>query len=156
MKLVVVQEDVSEQVLNSLSRADILRSRSQISLLFAKGKTFLHYPLKATVLVERVADSTPRGEVTLLGMFMVAKRNHRRAVVRNLLRRRMKEAYRLSAQELRRAVEGGVVGSGEGVGLRISISWAYVSREKLDYNTISDAVTHINQKIVDRAIHFVD
>ena len=62
-----------------------------IGELFASGESFLAYPLKVVFLKTDKSQSFP-----VLGVFTVSKRNFKRAVKRNLLKRRMREAYRLN------------------------------------------------------------
>ena len=72
-------------------------------------------------------------------LFSVPKRNIKRAVGRNLLKRRSREAYRLAKLELNRlAAERG---------LHIDIALIYSTKEILDYSILSNAVKNILAKI---------
>lgn len=68
-----------------------LCSRKLIGDLFTSGETFLIYPLKVVFLKTELP-----AEVQAQIGFSVSKRNFKRAVRRNLLKRRMREAYRLN------------------------------------------------------------
>lgn len=87
-----------------------LKSTKIISRLFKEGRSFSCYPLRL-VYLEVVNDvpialSVPTEPVTLLPMaqptfpiqfsLTVPKKNFKRAVDRNVLRRRLREAYRLN------------------------------------------------------------
>ena len=74
-------------------------------------------------------------------VFSVPKRYHKRAVRRNLLRRRTKEAYRLSKQVV---VEHAKKGD-----TAIDIALIYSSKEPLPYKTIANAVRKILAQIVE-------
>lgn len=64
--------------------------------LFHNGSSFLLYPFRLTFLV---SESLP-ADVPVQVVISVPKRRFKRAVDRNLLKRRMREIYRLNKQEL--------------------------------------------------------
>lgn len=76
-----------------LPKSRILRSKKEIDELFSKGKGNTHYPVKVIYLVKK----SEQNDVGATAMFVVPKKRFKRAVDRNLLRRRMKEAYRLNS-----------------------------------------------------------
>lgn len=76
-------------------KSERLKSRKAIQSLFSTGKSFTKYPIK---VVYQITDNSDHPiEVG----FSVPKRNHKKAVTRNLLKRRMKESYRLQRNEVR-------------------------------------------------------
>jgi ribonuclease P protein component len=74
----------------SYNKFEKLKSRKQIELLFAKGKSISAFPVKVFYLP---IDHTPLHPVQVgVG---VSARNFKKAVDRNTIKRRMREAYRL-------------------------------------------------------------
>ena len=119
----------------TLPKAERLAGRSDIGRLFTHGEAFLVYPIKCT------CRWTEQGGGVRM-MVLVPKRNHKRAVARNLLKRRMREAYRLHKELL--AVEPG--GGCAVVG--VDMAFSYVAKgEPLDYRTVERAMITILQKV---------
>ena len=74
----------------SYNKFEKLKSRKQIELLFAKGKSISAFPVKVFYLP---VENTPMHPVQVgVG---VSARNFKKAVDRNTIKRRMREAYRL-------------------------------------------------------------
>ena len=70
------------------SENEILKSTKLIEKLFLEGKSVYFYPLKLIYIECEWKDASVK-----IG-FGVSKKNFKRAVDRNLLKRRMREAYR--------------------------------------------------------------
>ena len=68
-----------------------LKSRKQLSTLFEEGRSTVAFPLR---FVWMRADQA--GTYPVRVAFSVSRKNWRKAVDRNLLKRRMREAYRLN------------------------------------------------------------
>jgi ribonuclease P protein component len=74
----------------SYNKFEKLKSRKQIELLFAKGKSISAFPVKVFYLP---VEHTPMHPLQVgVG---VSARNFKKAVDRNTIKRRMREAYRL-------------------------------------------------------------
>jgi ribonuclease P protein component len=69
-----------------------LKSRKDIKALFEEGTVVTKYPVKLLWL--------PLSQQDTKAGFAVAKRNFKRAVTRNKIKRLMREAYRLQKQEI--------------------------------------------------------
>lgn len=120
----------------TLPKAERLAGRSDIGRLFTHGEAFLVYPIKCT------CRWTEQGGGVRM-MVLVPKRNHKRAVARNLLKRRMREAYRLHKELL--AVEPG---EGRAAVDGVDMAFSYVAKgEPLDYRTVERAMITILQKV---------
>ena len=79
----------------SFHKNERLCSKKVIDKLFAEGKSVFVYPLKIIYLETQL----PFKNKVQAG-FTVGKRNFKKAVQRNLIKRRMREAYRLNKQKL--------------------------------------------------------
>jgi len=111
-----------------------LCSKRLIESLFRDGSSFFIYPYRITYL--RIDGFQPHAQVLL----SVSKRRFRHAVQRNLLKRRMREAYRLQKGErLWQALEH------QSFGLALAIQ--YVGKEILDYAFIHKRMTDVLKRL---------
>lgn len=117
----------------SLPRAERLRSLTAIRRLFVEGRGGFVYPIRYVVLAEPQAEGV---EV----LFSVPKKFHKRANKRNLLKRRMREAYRLHAETLRARAQG----------CGVDLALVYSSKDVVNYKTIEYAVERILGQICER------
>jgi ribonuclease P protein component len=106
-----------------------LKSKKLIATLFSKGKAYKAFPVIAMVLPCRMDTKWKAG-------YSVPKKKISRAVDRNLLKRRMREAVRLHIGEP--GLEGG---SG------LAFMLIYVDRKVSDYQTIDRSVRRILEKV---------
>ena len=74
-----------------LNRKNSLSGKSQIDLVFLKGSNFFIYPFRFKFL--SIKETTISEKLVL---FSVSKRNFKKATTRNLVKRRMREGYRLN------------------------------------------------------------
>lgn len=110
-----------------LPHSERLRSFGAVRRLFQDGHGGFVYPFRYVIF----AECDDRFSVEVL--FSVPKKNHKRANVRNLLRRRTKEAYRLNKSILHECGKNGSV----------DMALIYSSKEVVDYKTIENAVRKI-------------
>jgi ribonuclease P protein component len=78
----------------TFKKEERLCNKKLIDKLFHNGSSFLCYPFKASWLL---VDAPAQFPVQIL--FSVSKRRYKHAVDRNLIKRRMREAYRLNKQK---------------------------------------------------------
>ncbi|MFW6246341.1 MAG: ribonuclease P protein component, partial [Tangfeifania sp.] len=75
----------------TFQKKEKLCSKKQFDKLFADGSSFLVYPLKVVFIETELSGRYPAQAA-----FTVSKKLFKSAVKRNLLKRRMREAYRLN------------------------------------------------------------
>ena len=78
-----------------LQKNERLHSQKLIKELFDKGSSFFLYPFKVIVL-----DVSSEEKGTYQVLFSVSKKKIKKAIDRNLVKRRIKEAYRLNKSEI--------------------------------------------------------
>jgi len=84
---------IKKQTFNKDER---LKSRKLIGNLFSTGKIIHHYPFKLLYIVDENSDFKYPAQFAV----SVTKRNFKRAVDRNRLKRKIREAYRLNKSDL--------------------------------------------------------
>ncbi|MDE6811990.1 MAG: ribonuclease P protein component, partial [Muribaculaceae bacterium] len=128
-------------------KSERLRHKILVDTLFRKGGTIFEYPLKlqyraltAQELKESFRVGVPDRIAPLQVMITIPKKKRRHAVDRVLMRRRIREAYRLNRRSLRRQIE-------EHPGIRtLSLALIYISEDNIDYPRIERKV----QKLLSR------
>lgn len=122
----------------TLPRAERLRSLTAIRRLFSDGQGGFVYPFRYTYIVERGVESDGAGHGVEV-MFSVPKKFHKRANRRNLLKRRSREAYRLSREVLTQRLHEQKN--------HVQLALVYSTKECHTYKTISHAIQRILQQI---------
>lgn len=84
---------------NTFPLKEHLKSKRVIEKLYAEGASVTAYPLRAVFLEQQ--DQDPAAAI----LISVAKKRFRHAVDRNLVKRRIREAYRTSKHPLIEALE---------------------------------------------------
>ncbi len=120
---------------NRLYKYEKLCSRTMVNNIFQSGKSAICYPLRAAFsIVEQ--EATPAQF-----LITVPKKKIRKAVNRVLLRRRIREAYRLNRNllipELQKQKRS------------IKVAFIYLSDDIADYATINSKMQALMKKITD-------
>ena len=114
-------------VRHTLPKSHILRNKTDIDALLEQGSVLFRYPIKVYWRPQELAFSRM--------MVSVPKRNFKRAVKRNLLKRRIREAWRLNM---------GLLGE-----RRVDILFVYLGREIESYDRVEATVTGILHLLAD-------
>jgi len=124
-----------DKIRHTFRKEERLSSRKEIALLFENGQSVMVYPLKFFW-----KESDPGSPSPVRMAFTVSSRTFKKAVDRNLLKRRMREAYRLNKHKTE-------TGSGD---KKINIMVIYIAREIVPYASIEKAVRSGMKKIIAR------
>ena len=116
-------------------KAERLCSQKIIGELFTSGESFLSYPLKVVFLKTDLPEPYP-----VQAAFTASKRNFKRAVKRNLLKRRMREAYRLNKPSFNGEIAAKM--------LHLAIMFVFVGKDLLEFSIIEKAMVSAFKKIL--------
>ena len=124
----------------TLRKADRLHHRTLVNGLYDGGNSLYSYPLRMqwrALSQEELAASfrgdVPKGIAPVQMMVTIPKRKQRHAVDRVLMRRRVREAYRLSRRQLLDCVCSMPYAT-------VSLSFVYISDKKCGYAKVQSAV----------------
>ena len=106
----------------TFKKEERLCNKRLIDELFHNGSSFLCYPFKASWLF---IDEPLQFPVQIL--FAVSKKRFKRAVDRNLIKRRMREAYRLHKQQY-------LYDKLNGIEKKVVLSLGYIGKEITPYD----------------------
>lgn len=114
-------------------KSEKLCGKLRIKHLYDNGRHFTCYPLRVTYLMQPLgasdSSSVPSAPAALV---WASKSLFKHAVVRNRLRRQMREAYRLHAATLRQFCQT------NGIGLQVAFN--YIAKEQIAYARIEEAM----------------
>ncbi|MEI7595702.1 MAG: ribonuclease P protein component [Bacteroidota bacterium] len=117
----------------TLKKTERLISYSKINALFTKGKQFTVFPFKVIWNYSSIEqDSIAQVAIS------VPKRLHKKAVARNLIRRRSKEAYRLNKKVLFDLLAE--------KNTKIEFMMVYLDKNILPFNILNDKIKLIFER----------
>lgn len=102
--------------------------KRHIDLLFANGRSFVAFPLRVIYLPVEEDALSARASV----LISVPKKKFKRAVKRNLIKRRMREAYRIHKHDLFDALANNQQ--------RMLVAFLYLDKEILPFSEIEKAM----------------
>lgn len=116
----------------TFGKAERLHSKKLIQELFSKGSSFYLHPFKILIIPNPVSEKG--GHQILVS---VSKRNFKKAIDRNTIKRRIKEAYRLQKGDLN-------------VSAPLLVAFLYMAKETLPSGSIHPAVKQVLKKITQK------
>lgn len=135
-------------VRHTLRKEEKLRHKSLVDPLFSEGHSLYDFPLRVVwrlLTPEQLTDSFKNALPERIGklqfLITVPKKKRRHAVDRVLMRRRIREAYRLNRKELLTGVvDLPTTGS-------LSMAFIYIHNENLPYSTIERKMKSLLKKV---------
>ena len=120
----------------SFKKSERLTGSKSISSLFQDGTSISSYPVRILFNTEGVG---PKPASVVIS---VPKRLFKRAVDRNLLKRRIREAYRLNKAQLYTRLQS--------MQIKANVVIQYQQKEILDFQTIEAGVVKVLEKMVSK------
>jgi ribonuclease P protein component len=120
----------------TFSKIERLCSKTAIDALFSGGKSKTQFPIKLIYKISEFESPFP-----IRAMFVVPKKKHKRANKRNIIKRRMREVYRLNKQTLYDSFKI----------VKYDIMFVYLSTEESEYSLIEDKMKQLINQLVEKA-----
>lgn len=121
----------------SFNKKERLKSMKAISYLFNEGKSVYSYPVKLFYSSHSLESGT---SYPVRCGVSVAKKKYKKAVERNLLKRRMREAYRQNKKD--------IVEIARAEGIIIHFFFLYLSGNSEDYTKIEKGIKNCLVRVV--------
>ncbi len=126
--------------MNTLPKEERLSGIKLIAGLYQTGSSFLCYPYKVSWQISPVPQDLP-----VKVLFSVSKRRYKKAIDRNLLKRKMRESYRLQKQEFLRPQLGSLQ-------KQIIFSVAYIGKEINDSAFMMKKMQKVLQQLAEKLV----
>lgn len=127
------EKNNNQKIRLTFQKNERLCSKKVIEKLFADGKSLYIFPLKAVFL-----EISLKTEFPVQVAFAVSKKSFKRAVMRNLLKRRMREAYRLNKNQFYNEISG----------KQIALFLIYTSKTEETYPVIESATKKVIKRVL--------
>ncbi|WDF67899.1 ribonuclease P protein component [Sphingobacterium oryzagri] len=125
----------------TFKKEERLCSKRRIDGLFHNGSSFVLYPYRIVFTLAEPAEST--ASVPVQCILSVSKRRFKRAVDRNFIKRRMREAYRLQKSFLYDFLHEH--------SLHLLVAFQYVGKEKLPSAQLHQRMLQVLGKLKDES-----
>jgi ribonuclease P protein component len=120
---------------NTFKKTERLHSKKRIDVLFAGGKHIQAAPLKLIYLLTETELNSPAQ-----AMFVVPKRLFKKAHDRNKLKRRMKEAYRLTKNNFYSSLNQ--------KNKKVILAFLYTSKKSEDFEVINASLLKLLTNLI--------
>ena len=124
----------------TFTKEERLCNKKLIDQLYHNGSSFLCYPFKVSWLIN--LDTQPFPAQVL---FSVSKKRYKKAVDRNLIKRRIREAYRLHKQQYLYSLLSGA-------DKRIVFSIGFIGKEIAPYDFIEKKIIKLLNQLSEEAV----
>lgn len=118
----------------TFTKEERLCNKVILEQLFSEGISIFSFPFKI-LLIQQTLDT----QSTVKVVFSVPKRNFKQAVKRNLIRRRMRESYRLNKTILTNNCIPGT---------QLSVMFIYIDKSVQEYKVIEKGIIKSMEKII--------
>lgn len=129
--------------MSTLRKNERLSSQKEISYLVKQGNTFSCYPFR---ILWSISPNAQVSTFQLQAAFSVPKKKFKKAVQRNTIRRRMKEAFRLNKEPFKKDMKEQP--------LKLSLLIIFTPVYELDYEKIENGIKKtfqiLNKQITDK------
>lgn len=121
----------------TLKKNERLKSKKLIEQLFSEGKSLFAHPFKVIYISQPATEEDESSH--LLFSVVVPKKKIKSAPLRNLVKRRAREAYRLHKLPLQEKLTTANV--------KVSLMFIYIEQEPKDYSVITKGITKLLDKL---------
>jgi ribonuclease P protein component len=125
----------------TLGKDERLKSRKQIEMLFAEGKSFMVNPFRVYFIVNGQLSMVNNSSLLQCGVG-VSSKNFKRAVDRNRIKRLTREAWRLQKNELKEKLQV--------TQKQLNVFFIYTGKELPDFIIVKDKVAVALKKLSDK------
>lgn len=120
------------------TKSERLSRKSMIERLYAEGRSVAAFPLRAVYLPIEPEEGEPEASI----LIAVSKKRFRHAVDRNLVKRRLREAYRLNKHSFVEKLQQ--------KGCHMAVSILYLDKQHHSYSHLQSRLAKLLQKIISK------